>query len=144
MKETNQKNAIRTMVKTNNGITLIALVVTIVVLLILAGISISMVLGNNGLITKAKDAKTKTEQDQANTETAMNNLYDEMMGILGENGGSGNGDATSKVGTKFAETGTIDGGEAASKIQQYQKDILQSIQKMQNGMQKMARNIIMD
>ena len=28
-----------------------------------------MVLGNNGLITKAKDAKTKTEQDQANTET---------------------------------------------------------------------------
>ena len=113
MKETNQKNAIRKMVKTNNGITLIALVVTIVVLLILAGISISMVLGNNGLITKAKDAKTKTEQDQVNTETAMNNLYDEMMGILGENGGSGNGDATSKVGTKFAETGTIDGGEAS-------------------------------
>ena len=42
------------------GITLIALVVTIVVLLILAGISINMVLGDNGLITKAKDAKDAT------------------------------------------------------------------------------------
>ena len=75
--------------KNTNGITLIALVVTIVVLLILAGISISMVLGNNGLITKAKDSKTQTEQDKVNTETAMNNLYDEMMDILGENDGTG-------------------------------------------------------
>ena len=46
--------------KNTSGITLIALVVTIVVLLILAGISINMVLGDNGLITKAKDAKDAT------------------------------------------------------------------------------------
>lgn len=43
-----------------NGITLIALVVTIVILLILAGISINLVLGNNGVINKAKDAKERT------------------------------------------------------------------------------------
>ena len=45
------------MLKNENGITLIALVVTIVVLLILAGISLNLVLGNNGLIKKSKYAK---------------------------------------------------------------------------------------
>ena len=47
--------------KSMNGITLVALVVTIVVLLILAGISINMVLGENGIIARASEAKTKTE-----------------------------------------------------------------------------------
>ena len=45
----------------NKGITLIALVVTIVVLLILAAVSISMLTGENGVITQAQDAKDKTE-----------------------------------------------------------------------------------
>lgn len=44
------------------GITLIALVVTIIVLLILAGISISMAVGNNGLIQRTADAKETTER----------------------------------------------------------------------------------
>lgn len=48
------------MIKRESGITLIALVVTIVVLLILAGVSINLVLGNNGIISKAKDAKVQT------------------------------------------------------------------------------------
>lgn len=42
------------------GITLIALVITIVVLLILAGVSISMILGDNGILTKAKTAENET------------------------------------------------------------------------------------
>ena len=46
--------------KNNKGITLIALVITIIVLLILAGISIAMLTGNNGLLTKANSAKTET------------------------------------------------------------------------------------
>ena len=41
--------------KQHKGITLVALVVTIIVLIILAGVSISLVLGNNGLVTKAKE-----------------------------------------------------------------------------------------
>ena len=45
----------------NKGITLIALVVTIVALLILAGVSINLVIGNNGIITMAQKAKEKTE-----------------------------------------------------------------------------------
>ena len=47
--------------KKEKGITLIALVVTIVVLLILAGVSISMLAGENGVITQAKKAKEETE-----------------------------------------------------------------------------------
>ena len=48
--------------KNARGITLIALVITIIVLLILAGVSINLVLGPNGLITKAQEAAIKTEQ----------------------------------------------------------------------------------
>lgn len=47
--------------KSMNGITLVALVVTIVVLLILAGISINALSGENGILGKASEAKTKTE-----------------------------------------------------------------------------------
>ena len=47
--------------KEERGITLIALVVTIVVLLILAGITISLVFGSNGVIQKAQDSKEQTE-----------------------------------------------------------------------------------
>ena len=46
--------------KSNKAITLIALVVTIVVLLLLAGISISLVLGDNGLIKKSKNARNES------------------------------------------------------------------------------------
>ena len=47
--------------KNERGITLIALVVTIVVLLILAGVSISMLTGENGIITQAQESKLQTE-----------------------------------------------------------------------------------
>ena len=97
------------------GITLIALVVTIVVLLILAGVSISLVLGNNGLISKAKDARNAYEQGAVNDETGMNNLYDEIASILGENpgetGGNGEGSGGTGGGSGGGEgTGTtVDG-----------------------------------
>lgn len=55
------------MFKKEKGITLVALVVTIVVLLILAGVSISLVLSNNGVINKAKESKTQY-QNAANYE----------------------------------------------------------------------------
>ena len=50
--------------KRNKGITLIALVVTIIVLLILAGISIMMLTGQNGILNRASEAKEKTEDAQ--------------------------------------------------------------------------------
>ena len=51
----------RLMLREKQGITLIALVVTIVIILILAGISMSLVLNNNGVIKRTKDATLKTE-----------------------------------------------------------------------------------
>lgn len=69
----------------NHGITLIALVVTIVVLLILAGVSINLVIGQNGIITKAQEAKEKYEQAAINEEIESNKLYDELVKYLDEN-----------------------------------------------------------
>lgn len=64
------------------GITLIALVVTIVVLLILAGVSISMLTGENGIITQAQEAKDDTEQARVQelVDLAVNSLIGENMG----------------------------------------------------------------
>lgn len=45
------------MLKGQKGITLVALVVTIIVLIILAGVSIALVLGDNGIVTKAREGK---------------------------------------------------------------------------------------
>lgn len=65
------------------GITLVALVVTIVVLLILAGISINAVLGDNGLITKAKDAKDATRYATIKDEYDMYKYGKEISKITG-------------------------------------------------------------
>ena len=77
--------------KNNKGITLVALVVTIVVLLILAGVSINLVLGDNGIITKAKEAETKSAEARENDLKGMNSLIEQMESTLN---GSGNGGKT--------------------------------------------------
>lgn len=48
------------MLKKENGVTLVALVITIIVLLILAGVTLAMVLGDNGIFDKANDASSQT------------------------------------------------------------------------------------
>ena len=63
---------------TETGITLIALVVTIVVLIILATVSINAVLGQNGIIGKAKQAKESYEKSVKAEDTAMQELLNEM------------------------------------------------------------------
>ncbi len=75
------------MLKNKKGITLVALVITIVVLLILAGVSINLVLGNNGIIAKAKDAETKSAEASQNDLKGMNGLVSEMEGTLNGNSG---------------------------------------------------------
>ncbi len=77
--------------KNNKGITLVVLVVTIVVLLILAGVSINLVLGNNGIIAKAQEAKTKQAEASENDLKGMNSLIEQMESTLN---GSGNGGKT--------------------------------------------------
>ncbi len=68
----------------NKGITLIALVVTIIVLLILAGITITMVVGENGIVELAKRAAQKTENTEGNEIKDLNNLSDYTHELLDE------------------------------------------------------------
>ena len=86
--------------KNNKGITLVALVVTIVVLLILAGVSINLVLGNNGIIAKAKDAETKSAEASQNDLKGMNGLISEMEGALAGNGSAGSGSGNGNTGSE--------------------------------------------
>ena len=60
------------------GITLIALVVTIIILIILAGVSIQMIVGEDGLITMAKNAKENTGLAEIQEEKGMNELTKDM------------------------------------------------------------------
>ena len=65
----------------NRGITLIALVITIIVLLILAGVSIATLTGDNGILTKATSAKTSTEKATAEEKVSV-----EVLGSYGTDG----------------------------------------------------------
>ena len=75
--------------KRNNGITLIALVITIIILIILAAIAINAVFGENGLILRAQEAKFKTEVssikdliDVKRLELEASNYFNESAGDL--------------------------------------------------------------
>ena len=94
--------------KNNKGITLVALVVTIVVLLILATVSINLVLGDNGIVKKAQDAKTKSAEASENDLKGMNGLVSEMEGALAGNGstGSGSGNGNTGSGNNFVKKNT--------------------------------------
>ena len=96
------------MLKNKKGITLVALVVTIVVLLILAGVSINLVLGNNGIIAKAKDAETKSAEASQNDLKGMNGLVSEMEGALAGNGSTGSGSGNGGAGTKVPAEATAE------------------------------------
>jgi len=80
--------------KKEQGITLISLVVTIIVLIILAGVSINLILGQDGIINKAKEAKQNMELAAAEEATRLNELYGGMIEI---NDGSPSYDAIAKL-----------------------------------------------
>ena len=71
--------------KSSQGITLIALVVTIVILLILSGVTINMLLGEDGIIRTAQEAKNTWEGAVANEQQEIQNLVNELNSIM--NGG---------------------------------------------------------
>ena len=93
------------MLKNRKGITLVALVVTIVVLLILAGVSINLVLGNNGIIAKAKETKTKQAEASQNDLKGMNSLIEQMESTL--NGGSNDNKEDDGLGKLVNDMGTL-------------------------------------
>ena len=113
-------------IKTSKGITLIALVITIIVLLILAGVTIATLTGENGILTKAQEASEKTKQANAEEQVQLavvgsmgtdgilnlENLNKELEQI----GAYYNGNPISTAGNKIEEgdlpvTVTLDGQE---------------------------------
>ena len=78
-KEQNVKSKI-----TEKGITLVALVITIVILIILATITINVAFGEGGLIQKAQQAKNLTEQATINEQKKLNGLMDEYANVMAE------------------------------------------------------------
>ena len=86
----NKKSARRNY-SNQTGITLIALVVTIVVLLILAGVSINAIFSENGIIKRAKDAQNKMDQATQNDLDSINELNN---WIDGKTNGSSGGNTT--------------------------------------------------
>ncbi len=66
------------------GVTLITLVITIIILMILATVSINVVLGEGGLIYKAKQAKDLTEQAVLDEQQSLNTLMSEYANVMAE------------------------------------------------------------
>ena len=83
----------------NKGITLVALVVTIVVLLILSAVSINLVLGENGLIANAKEAREKSKNATDEESQLVNGTIPDYIAeqVNGTAGGSGNGSGGSST-----------------------------------------------
>ena len=63
--------------KMEKGITLVALVITIVILIILATVTINLAFGENGLIKRAQQTKNLTEQAIQNEQKGLNSLMSE-------------------------------------------------------------------
>ncbi len=69
-------------VKKEKAITLIALVVTLVILIILAAVSMAMVLGNQGIFKKAGEGANSMHDAEMNTQVAFNSITDEIEQVL--------------------------------------------------------------
>ena len=80
------KQKFKKMAKERRGVTLIALVITIIVLLILAGVTIAMLTGENGIISKAMQAKTKTEDSKETEEAGLKEIENYINGKSAEAG----------------------------------------------------------
>ena len=103
--------------KENKGITLIALVITIIVLVILAGVSIAMLTGENGILNQAAKAKNETEKAQAN-EALILDEYNKFL----NNAVGGTGSTTPPEEPEKPEEG-ITAGDIADNKDEIGKDV---------------------
>lgn len=85
--------------KNKRGITLVALIITIIVLLILAGVVISMTVGNDGIIGKAQGAVDAYKNAQEKEEQILNQTLEYMNGEYTVGTGTSSGGANSGSGT---------------------------------------------
>ena len=109
--------------KKQKGITLIALVVTIIVLLILAGVSIAMLTGNNGILTQGKRAKE--EQAHAAVKEGIMLLYNEYR-TKQEVNSSKVQEETKVASTELVKIAANEGAEGTTENLGSFKDFIQS------------------
>ena len=109
--EKEQKNKITKKLKEKKGITLLALILTVVIMIILAAVTINVALGEGGLVEQAKWAaeqtvnSTKSEQEQLDDVTDQ--INDIIAGIGGETNSTG-GEETNSVETNSVDTNSVD------------------------------------
>jgi len=89
----------------NKGITLIALIITIIVLLILAGVTLSMVMGDSGLFNKANNASEQTKISNAKEIIRMQVLENELNKKTKDANAKSDEDLQTTVETKLTEEG---------------------------------------
>ncbi len=89
----------------NNGITLIALIITIIVLLILAGVTLSMVMGDSGIFGKANKASEQTQISNAKEIIRMQVLKNELNKKTKDSNAKSDEDLQEAVETKLTEEG---------------------------------------
>ena len=131
--------------KENKGITLIALVITIIVLLILAGVSIATLIGDNGLLTRASEAREETQRGEMEERVRLgysewqisknvDNIPKSLDEILGKEFGSvvNNNDGTWILdGVEVSineETGKIVVGDITNQVGQTGEKIIEEVQ----------------
>ena len=110
--EKEQKNKITEEIKEEKGITLLALILTVVIMIILAAVTINVALGEGGLVDQAKWAaeqtanSTKSEQEQM--DDVASQINDIIAGIGTGDTNSTGGEETNSVETNTVETNTIE------------------------------------
>ena len=116
----------------NKGITLVALVITIIVLLILSGVTISALSGENGIITNAVKAKKMTTLSQCKEEYEMfiteemikNNKFQKTSLVAGENNLYFNTQKAGEVGNIFNVIPSLKNNEYSKKLEIIKGDLL--------------------
>ena len=115
-------------INTKSGITLIALVVTIIVLLLLAGISIQMLTGNNGILSRVGESKQRTEEEQIIEEAKIEILSTQTSKLTGKMNEKELKSILSKYGTLSTEENIID-----KKLTTTNGDYVIPVSKIYNG-----------
>ena len=114
-----------TKIKQEKGITLIALVVTIVVLLILAGVSVNAIFNDNGIIKKAQEAQNKMDEAQQKDLSSINELNTWLDNQVNET--TGEGDSVIKIGNTTEYTATSTGKILNWKYTNFLQELVEGI-----------------
>ena len=114
--------------KKNKGVTLVALVVTIIILLILAGVTLNLALNENGIIGRTKNAASGYEQAEENEVIALGELANRIKRRQSINGdGTGGNESQPKVieaSTKNIVKASTNIGKKVNFVSKYSNDLI--------------------